>query len=153
MQGRDADILFKEWLPYAMDSGFQHCLFVSTAEAGHCCCTARPVPFERPASQSNQRISKSQSEGGFEAALAVSGQTRIHWESSPAALYVFYTKRNLIVARKTEAHQLPIRFDRRRSKRRSSFRSNRSPASHIPAGNIGHVSSGQVNAQKRQRLP
>src|SRR5277367_6579917 len=37
-----------------MDSEYQHCLGWFHLQE-HCCCTARPVPFERPASQSNQR--------------------------------------------------------------------------------------------------
>ena len=54
----------------------------------HCCCTARPVPFERPASQSNQRC-KSLRWRGFGGVAAVSGQTRIHRESSPAVPFAF----------------------------------------------------------------
>ena len=69
-----------------MDSGFQHCLLCllplsigSRLEAlllhGEAC------SVERPASQSNQRAELWAMGGGM-SALAVSGQTRIHWESS-----------------------------------------------------------------------
>jgi len=73
-----------------MDSGFQHCLLCLlplgfTQGWKHCCCTARPVPLNGLLARATNALEVEhgvRGGRGVTAALAVSGQTRIHWESS-----------------------------------------------------------------------